>query len=400
MNPSSSGWIDKFIFILEKENDPFPRTLEVDFYTQLVQSGFIYGCSVKPVVNKPISELQLTEEELAKVNLIYTLFYQYHIFTNSFDYTQCLKSIVDFYESLSFKKSGSKQSKLTKHTDSKKIEKFLSSRIEKNIFLEKTTSNTLLINALLFLDVICFKHYLEGKKNIDTLFTVFENSILHTCFLALLAKKQKAKNDILLIEMFKNSHHFRQNNLNFSENINSHLNTIFSKEIEKLYLIDLCSLAIWNDNKIDHQEISFILSITRQLDMPEESALNAFHSIKSFADKNSTIMQLFKHSDPVSMFYKQSVTTVKHLILRNKNRLIKELSQSRELVLLLSKSTVTELDASEKNKVKNQLIELCKTIPSLTIFLLPGGTLLLPLLIKFIPQLLPRAFDENKIPKN
>ena len=51
----------------------------------------------------------------------------------------------------------------------------------------------------------------------------------------------------------------------------------------------------------------------------------------------------------------------------------------------------------EKSKVKEQLLDICKTIPSLTIFLLPGGAILLPLLVKLIPKLLPSAFDENRI---
>ncbi|RZN76658.1 MAG: hypothetical protein EVB12_06305, partial [Winogradskyella sp.] len=38
-----------------------------------------------------------------------------------------------------------------------------------------------------------------------------------------------------------------------------------------------------------------------------------------------------------------------------------------------------------------------KSIPSLAIFMLPGGMLLLPLFVKFIPKLLPSAFDENRI---
>ena len=62
---------------------------------------------------------------------------------------------------------------------------------------------------------------------------------------------------------------------------------------------------------------------------------------------------------------------------------------------LLAQSTVRELDANEKKKVRNQLLDVCKTIPSLTIFIIPGGSLLLPILIKFIPQLLPSAFNEN-----
>ena len=64
---------------------------------------------------------------------------------------------------------------------------------------------------------------------------------------------------------------------------------------------------------------------------------------------------------------------------------------------LLSQSTYRELTKDEKIKVREQLLDICKTIPSLTIFLIPGGSLLLPILIKYIPSLLPSAFNENKI---
>ncbi|WP_258932024.1 LETM1 domain-containing protein [Flavobacterium oreochromis] len=61
----------------------------------------------------------------------------------------------------------------------------------------------------------------------------------------------------------------------------------------------------------------------------------------------------------------------------------------------MSQSTIRELNPEEKKKVKTQILDICKTIPSLTIFLVPGGSLLLPILIKFIPKLLPSAFNEN-----
>jgi len=67
------------------------------------------------------------------------------------------------------------------------------------------------------------------------------------------------------------------------------------------------------------------------------------------------------------------------------------------LVVLLGQSTLRDLSADEKTKVKGQLLDICKTIPSLTIFLLPGGSVLMPLLVKFIPKLLPSAFQENRI---
>jgi hypothetical protein len=88
---------------------------------------------------------------------------------------------------------------------------------------------------------------------------------------------------------------------------------------------------------------------------------------------------------------------VSKLISRNSKRLQKELLESKELMVLLSKSTVRDLNDDEQKKVQTQLLDIFKSIPSLAIFMLPGGALLLPLVIKFIPKLLPSSFDDNRI---
>jgi hypothetical protein len=88
---------------------------------------------------------------------------------------------------------------------------------------------------------------------------------------------------------------------------------------------------------------------------------------------------------------------VKKLITRNSKRLYQELKDSKELMVLLTQSTQRDLTRVEQKKVQEQLLDIFKSIPSLAIFLLPGGALLLPLVIKFIPKLLPSAFDENRI---
>lgn len=88
---------------------------------------------------------------------------------------------------------------------------------------------------------------------------------------------------------------------------------------------------------------------------------------------------------------KQDVT---YLLEKNKNSLLKEIQESKELVLLLKNSTSRKLTDEERAKVKEQLLDICKSIPAFTVFMLPGGALLLPLLIKAIPNLLPSAFRE------
>ncbi len=91
----------------------------------------------------------------------------------------------------------------------------------------------------------------------------------------------------------------------------------------------------------------------------------------------------------------QTVEEIKILLHKNKLRLLQELKQSKEAMHLIKKATHTSLNAEEKEKIKTQLLDICKAIPALAVFLLPGGALLLPLLIKLIPDILPSAFQDD-----
>ncbi|MFK8060812.1 MAG: LETM1 domain-containing protein [Polaribacter sp.] len=90
-----------------------------------------------------------------------------------------------------------------------------------------------------------------------------------------------------------------------------------------------------------------------------------------------------------------TVEEIKALLHKNKLRLYQELSQSKEAMQLIRKSTHAHLTTEEKEKIKTQLLDICKSIPALAVFLLPGGALLLPLLIKLIPDILPSAFRDD-----
>ncbi|EAR11904.1 hypothetical protein PI23P_11242 [Polaribacter irgensii 23-P] len=91
----------------------------------------------------------------------------------------------------------------------------------------------------------------------------------------------------------------------------------------------------------------------------------------------------------------QTIEEIKLLLHKNKLRLYQELSESKEALFLLRKSTHTPLNEEEKVKVKMQLLDICKAIPALAVFMLPGGALLLPLLIKLLPDILPSSFRDD-----
>ena len=199
----------------------------------------------------------------------------------------------------------------------------------------------------------------------------------------------------MLIKLFETSVRYNK----FSDSKISELNaidfSILQNNLEKYYVLDLAAMAIWSDNMIEPSEFTFLNELGNTFNLPKKHILDSLNNINAFIKKHQDKIPYFNFSNPIKNFYDQASQNVITLITRNKNRLQKELSESKDLVKLLAFSTTRELNKEEKTKVKKQLLDICKTIPSLTIFLLPGGSLLLPLLIKFIPQLLPSSFNEN-----
>ena len=77
-------------------------------------------------------------------------------------------------------------------------------------------------------------------------------------------------------------------------------------------------------------------------------------------------------------------------------KILQEIRETGELAKLLGAASIRDLTPDESEKVRAQLLDVCKTVPALAIFLLPGGGILLPVLIKLLPfNILPTAFGDQ-----
>jgi len=103
-------------------------------------------------------------------------------------------------------------------------------------------------------------------------------------------------------------------------------------------------------------------------------------------------------ADEWNEFGERMVDKVAMVVTENLDAIAVELRQTGELGTLLAKAAAGQaLDASERRKVKEQLLDLAKAVPALAIFAAPGGLVLLPLLAKLLPfDVLPSAFDPKK----
>ncbi|MDD5151636.1 MAG: LETM1-related biofilm-associated protein, partial [Flavobacterium sp.] len=250
-------------------------------------------------------------------------------------------------------------------------------------------------NALLFIDVLAFRQYLIQGAIPEKYLKKIEETIVSIVSLALKTKSNKSKYDDLLIKLFESSVRYSKFSKVTIQNLEELKLDYLSNELEKKYLIDMAGMALWSDGVIEKNEAYFLYKLAEIINISDEFVTESIIETNEFIINYKNEIPYFNYSNPVKHFYEQTTQTVIKLITRNKNRLVKEIIESKELMLLLAYSTRRDLDEKEKKKVRKQLLDICKTIPSLTIFLLPGGSLLLPILIKFIPTLLPSAFNEN-----
>ena len=97
MNPSASGWIDKFGQLVESQEATY--TSFDNLYQDLSKAGFVYGINVDCLSFIP-KEHDTTEDENAKANLWSALYYTYLLKSKSTDYQLFLEKVLKFYKAL------------------------------------------------------------------------------------------------------------------------------------------------------------------------------------------------------------------------------------------------------------------------------------------------------------
>jgi hypothetical protein len=394
INPSTIGWIDKF-FAENRDNFIDFQGDYLAFYESCRKTGFIYGYVVNFQLKENLNTTKWSYDEITKVGFLNTLFSIYSLENKDANSKDFISAVYQFYniiqpENLSFIKK-----MLPEGSHSSRLEKVIDDRIQTNQNSITKNFSHIITNALLFIDVLAFHSYLKNKELASDYLKNVESDCIKIVSLALKTKANKTKYDELLVKLFENSIRYTKFSTIDSIEFSDIKLLKYTELLEKLYLLDIAQMALWSDEKLEEHEVVFLKNINTDLNLEEIILQKSISDINSFINQYKAEIPFFNYSNPIKHFYEQANKNVTKLIIRNKDRLTKEIKESGELMQLLAKSTTKDLSKEEKKKVKKQLLDVCKTIPSLTIFLLPGGSLLLPILIKFIPQLLPSAFNEN-----
>ena len=395
INPSSTGWVEKYFSIRQQYNIVQPVSSEV-FYNLTRRTGFIYGHIITFVSGIPINTDRWLKDEISKVALLDVLYELHRMVKDDSSKELFLVDIVQFYDEMHPRNHNflKKMLPATKLTAS--LEATIDKRVQTNDDIVSRNFSHIITNALLFIDVLAFLKFLKKGNLPQKYIKKTEEIVVSIVTLALKVKPQKTPYDDLLVKLFEASVRYNKfSDISEVSDLDAMELDYFTNDLEHYYFIDLAGMALWNDGTVDNQEEYFLYAIAKILNVDDDFVAYSLSETSSFILLNKKSIPYFNYSNPVRHFYDQMSLNVITLIRRNKSRLAKEISNSGELAALLTKSVYKDLDTKEKKKVRKQLLAICKTIPSLAIFLLPGGSLLLPILIKFIPKLLPSTFNEN-----
>ncbi len=162
----------------------------------------------------------------------------------------------------------------------------------------------------------------------------------------------------------------------------------------KRFALELCVFLFFSDGQFQHTEKAILQELKTELGVSTVFLREALLGVEQFILENFIFLSEQGASDT---FFGKISKRIKRTVKDNRQNLQKEISQSKELTKLIITSRKRALSEEEKAKVKKQLLDIAKTIPSLAIFVLPFGSLILPILLQILPKeyLLPSSFYEE-----
>lgn len=174
------------------------------------------------------------------------------------------------------------------------------------------------------------------------------------------------------------------------EQIAPHLH---SEALRKFALTQVL-LAALVDSRFEAGEVDYVERLARAVGVDAAAVARLEAGVSDFYREHKDALLALRLAETPEGLPHALTTRLEAAVLDNLDRLLTEIRETRELAELLAKATAGQsLTDEEKGKVRQQLIDLAKTIPALAIFAAPGGLLLLPIILKLLPfNLLPSSF--------
>jgi hypothetical protein len=411
LNRGKKGWLAEYLefrkdmfqsFFQDTAEDRHP---EESLYRLLRPNGLIYG---HPVLMDEVKE----ESSFSNLNKMKILMAEslingslilHHQEVNSTDdfsdvIMKTVHNIGDFYNKVYPELAVSSRTLFGRKKSPLEIaEKIL----EKRILLNETNGDfwiNFFNNSLLFLDIYFFGQWMHANvdKNVAVFFKSEKESLRFSVVKVLTAAAHANKiieeEEQGLFDYFLNSSHLsldqkEEAKVIFKEGVS--LDEIdlptHNSWILKKYFLELAILTVWADRKLEDSEYTFLQKFNKSLGFFEEDLENSLLAVEGFVLEHWEYLEVLRSEHDYSEVSQQYVDRIRKMAERNAMRIATEMQGESELNVLLEKAKVDNLSDKESAKLKDDLINVLKKVPTFVIIGLPTTFLTLPMLLKILP---------------
>ena len=413
LSPGSKGWINKY-FDLERRNEfslefsvPNGLTRKEYVHFRFLRSGIVFGFPVKRIFANELKDSKWTQNEKLKV-LLFESFLLIYLMENKddhFDLEKFKASLLSFYAEHKARGLSKVFGLFLKETPDERFENILTQRLSvKSKLIEGQYWLGYLSNAFVYLDIVLYRNFLKNRKETLSNYNELADNALVAITMAAYSDDIITDQEKAMFKVFLSSANLKDSEKKVAKERFKHGASLSdfseiakSNVLFRRFLIDITALTIFVNEERLPEGIPFFNEMCDFLDVPKKEVHNAMTMIENFVLQNSNQMSLLSSSSSYEKLYGSVSKRWVKVLSRNSDKLALELKESKELVQLIRKSTSEELSKEEKELVKSQFMDIMKSMPALAIFMLPGGALLLPLILKIIPDLVPSAFRDNEL---
>jgi len=412
MNPGEKGWLKEYLdfrkdllkdLALESKRASHP---EHSLYRVIQPTGLMYG---QPMGAYALPESESWDEkDRMKILLAESLISSSLLFHNksiknpdelSSLILKTLENISNFYNNI-FPELATPTKTLfgRKKSALELAERILDKRIEYTSEFDTNFWVQFFHNSLLFLDIFIFGQWIHTNADrIVSDFFKYEREELRFSVVKIIACAAHANSKIeyeerRLLEFFLQSTDLPQEKKREAkkifdegiaiEEINLPTNNSW---ILKKYFLEIAILTIWADKRVEETELKFLQQLSVYLGFNEEDLENSMLAIEGFVLEHWDKLNYLQNKQDYNQVSEQFIERMARITGTHKNRLLKEVQESKELMELLRRARAHALAEEEKLRMQELLIMALKTIPTFVIISLPQRFLTLPILLKILP---------------
>ncbi|HEY8513725.1 MAG TPA: hypothetical protein VIL31_17330 [Cyclobacteriaceae bacterium] len=411
MKPQGKGWLKNYLEFRKDLLKDLARSRgshpEHSLYRVIQPTGLMYGQTVGEVDFPGMEEW--SEKDKMKILLAESLVSSSLVFNDtpvdspdelSNVVMKAVENIGNFYNNI-FPEMATPATTLfgRRKTPMELAEKILEKRIELTSDLEGNFWAYFFHNSLLFLDIYIFGQWIHTNTDrIVADFFRYERDELRFSIVKVIAAAAHANKEVSfeekrLFDLFLSGTDLpadkRKEALQIFDRgiLVEELNLPAENSwILKKFFLEIATLVLWADRKLEDEELAFLRSLCRYLNFSDEDLENSLIAVEGFVLEHWEQLARLQNKPDFQKVSEQFISRVSSLAEKNRGRILKELESSREVMNLIKKARSNELTPSEKERMRTELIKVLRTIPTFVIVSLPQRFLTLPILLKILPK--------------